>query len=387
MKKYSYLNLNQKMIKIRKKLPALIRKRYSEEVDYDFVKLDDINQFLTPALNKYGVDFDIIREIATQADESGRPVFLVRDGNIWRYEADLEICWINADHPEEKLTSVIHLVGSNDVADKAKGTAITYGLKYYLLNKFNIPQNGEEDPDMRGKREEQPKKQEPSKKEESNKKAERGKKTENPEAKTEKQFRKETQAEPAKTERAAIRSFVPEDDLDDRPEEIKPVKDSKVRNGNAVSPAGKGQAEKTANQKKEEAESEAALSEEAAFDADVEAEEEFTAEEEPESEEDFQTEEETDGDGFRMVTEKDEVPFSEAETFGAEVQSMDQEVEKAKSKICDFGPYMGHPLGDMAKTPKGWATLKWIANSYRGGNKEMKEAARVLVEAEVYEAA
>ena len=381
MKKYSYLNLNQKMIKIRKKLPALIRKRYSEEVDYDFVKLDDINQFLTPALNKYGVDFDIIREIATQTDESGRPVFLVRDGNIWRYEADLEICWINADHPEEKLTSVIHLVGSNDVADKAKGTAITYGLKYYLLNKFNIPQNGEEDPDMRGKKEE------PSKKEETSKKAAAAKKTETPEAKTEKLFRKETQAEPAKIERAAIRSFVPEDDLDDRPEEIKPVKDSKVRNGNAVSLAKKAQAEKVVNQKKEEAEPDTALPEEEPFDADIEAEEKFTAEEEPETEEDFEEEEETDGDGFRMVTEKDEVPFSEAETFEAEVQSVDQEVEKAKSKICDFGPYMGHPLGDMAKTPKGWATLKWIANSYRGGNKEMKEAAKVLVEAEVYEAA
>ncbi|WP_283683449.1 ERF family protein [Parablautia sp. Marseille-Q6255] len=367
MKKYSYLNLNQKMIKIRKKLPALIRKRYSEEVDYDFVKLDDINQFLTPALNKYGVDFDIIREIATQTDESGRPVFLVRDGNIWRYEADLEICWINADHPEEKLTSVIHLVGSNDVADKAKGTAITYGLKYYLLNKFNISQNGEEDPDMHGKKEAS------TKKEEASKKPERAKQTENP--KVEKRSQKENQVKPAKTESVAVRAFVPEDDLDDRPEEIETVKNPQVRNGNAVSLAGKAQEEKAVNQKKEEAEPDTALPEEEPFDADIEAEEEFTVEEE------------TNSDGFRMVTAKDEVPFSEAETFEAEVPSVDQEVEKAKSKICDFGPYMGHPLGDMAKTPKGWATLKWIANSYRGGNKEMKEAARVLVEAEVYAAA
>ena len=52
MGKYSYLNLNQKMSKIRKKVPALVRKRYSEEVPYDFVKLDDIYAYLTPALNK-----------------------------------------------------------------------------------------------------------------------------------------------------------------------------------------------------------------------------------------------------------------------------------------------------------------------------------------------
>ena len=32
MGKYNYMNLNQKMIKIRRKVPKLIRKRYSEDV-------------------------------------------------------------------------------------------------------------------------------------------------------------------------------------------------------------------------------------------------------------------------------------------------------------------------------------------------------------------
>ncbi len=34
--------------------------------------------------------------------------------------------------------------------DKAEGAAWSYGLKYYLLNKFNIVQATTEDPDMRG---------------------------------------------------------------------------------------------------------------------------------------------------------------------------------------------------------------------------------------------
>ena len=42
MGKYAYLNLTQKMIKIRKMVPKLLRKRYSEEVPYDFVRLDDV---------------------------------------------------------------------------------------------------------------------------------------------------------------------------------------------------------------------------------------------------------------------------------------------------------------------------------------------------------
>lgn len=103
MGKYNYMNLNQKMIKIRRKVPKLIRKRYSEDVTYDFVKLDDIYECLTPVLNKYGVDFDILSERPTQLDEAGQfPVFLKEMGALWRYEADLELCWTNADRRETR---------------------------------------------------------------------------------------------------------------------------------------------------------------------------------------------------------------------------------------------------------------------------------------------
>ena len=150
MGKYAYLNLTQKMIKIRKMVPKLLRKRYSEEVPYDFVRLDDVYEYLTPALNKYGVDFEVLGEVSTQLDDSGNPAYLTPFGNMWRYEADLKLCWTNADHPEEKNYSDIHVVGTNEVPDKAKGAAWSYGLKYYLLNKFNIVQATTEDPDMRG---------------------------------------------------------------------------------------------------------------------------------------------------------------------------------------------------------------------------------------------
>ena len=150
MGKYAYLNLTQKMIKIRKMVPKLLRKRYSEEVPYDFVRLDDVYEYLTPALNKYGVDFEVLGEASTQLDASGNPAYLTPFGNMWRYEADLKLCWTNADHPEEKNYSDIHVVGTNEIPDKAKGAAWSYGLKYYLLNKFNIVQATTEDPDMRG---------------------------------------------------------------------------------------------------------------------------------------------------------------------------------------------------------------------------------------------
>ena len=40
---------------------------------YDFVRLDDVYEYLTPALNKYGVDFEVLGEVSTQLDASGNP--------------------------------------------------------------------------------------------------------------------------------------------------------------------------------------------------------------------------------------------------------------------------------------------------------------------------
>lgn len=417
MSKYSYLNLNQKMIKIRKKIPALIRKRYSEDVDYDFVKLDDINQFLTPALNRYGVDFDIQEETPTQTDASGNLVFLTQEGNLWRYEANLGICWTNADHPEEKITSVIHLVGTNDIADKAKGTAMTYGLKYYLLNKFNIPQSGEEDPDMRGtgniegaqREKEAPK--------------EKGKKTEKKGTKTVKSG-KETGYHPTDGLEEGLKEGPASSGGGDT--ENKPV-----RNGNAVS-AGKAkgvsggeqrskiQPIKEAAPDKEETRpdkgekealqgegqisflgAEEMLSEKGeGTPAEVKEEESQEETEFTDEEEKGDSKEEADdpGDGFRNVKEDDDVPFSDPEDEYGEGEEKDDseepegengaqdddKVEKAKAVICNFGLYKGKTLGQMLDTQKGWESLKWIAGRYMGANKEMKEAAAILVEAGAY---
>lgn len=428
MGKYSYLNLNQKMIKIRKKIPALIRKRYSEDVDYDFVKLDDINQFLTPALNRYGVDFDILREIPTQKDASGNTVFLVQDGNLWRYEADLEICWTNADHPDERSLSVVHLVGTNDVADKAKGTAMTYGLKYYLLNKFNIPQNGDEDPDMKGMKPEKEPQQE--------------------KAAAEKKVANKKQDTAGAREKASA-GYMPQGSLDEGLGDIPAhagsgyARDRAIRSGNAISTAKTGETpdkdkgnpkiqqmkdhKDAAAVPKEKSDEEKAGGEnthpketesgkqlvhsasdgqrdelvppekqmgkelkkaerEVSQSMDEPEEDDFDFSDEDVSEEESRAEEKAAGDGFRNVTEEDEIPFSgdEEETQEDEAESEDDKVEKAKAVVCNFGYFQGRTLGEMLETPKGWESLKWIVTRYKGANTQMKEAATILVEADAY---
>ena len=145
------MSLQQKMVEIRRMIPALTKKTYSEEVSYDFIKIDDIFQYLTPALNRYGVNFDILSEKATKADEHGNPIYVqyLSQSQNWMYEADLTLSWINADDPQDMDKRTIHAIGTHEMPDKAKGSAWTYALKYYLLNRFCIDQGASgEDPDL-----------------------------------------------------------------------------------------------------------------------------------------------------------------------------------------------------------------------------------------------
>ena len=150
------LTLQQKFVKLREAVPAIVQKAHSDGVKYKFAKIFDVYQLLTPAMNDFGVNFDIVGETATRHADNGDPIYYhtytqqTRNGSriVWVYEADLTIRWTNADVPEDTLEVTLHAIGTNDGGpDKAKGSAWTYCLKYYLFEKFGIDQ-GEDDPDM-----------------------------------------------------------------------------------------------------------------------------------------------------------------------------------------------------------------------------------------------
>ena len=143
------LFLQEKMVLIRTQIPALVKRMYSEEVSYDFTKIDDIFRYLTPAMNRYKVNLEIVGEKPTYREQENLLFVRFLDRlMIWMYEADLTLCWINAENPEDKMEVTIHAIGTHEMPEKAKGSGWTYALKYYLLDKFGIDQGGE-DPDMR----------------------------------------------------------------------------------------------------------------------------------------------------------------------------------------------------------------------------------------------
>lgn len=147
--------LQQKFVALRKAIPTITKGSTNEEHGYTFAKISDVYRLLVPAMNEYGVNFDIIAETATKHDANGDAKYITnytrntRQGEsvVWVYEADLTIRWTNADNPKDFMDVTLHAIGTNDGGpDKAKGSAWTYCLKYYLFEKFNIDQ-GADDPD------------------------------------------------------------------------------------------------------------------------------------------------------------------------------------------------------------------------------------------------
>lgn len=149
------LSLEQKFVRLRQSVPAIVQRQHSDGVKYKFAKIFDIYELLAPAMNTWGVNFDIVGEEATRHYDNGDPMYYTNyeqqtqrgPRTVWVYEADLTLRWTNADKPEEHEEITLHAIGTNDGGpDKAKGSAWTYCLKYYLFEKFNIDQ-GEDDPD------------------------------------------------------------------------------------------------------------------------------------------------------------------------------------------------------------------------------------------------
>lgn len=150
----SCLTLRQKLIEMRKACPEIVKKQHSDGVSYKYAKIYDVWEKITPIMNELGVDFDVVSEEATKHSDNGDPVYWItmqtktRNGDklMFLYEADMMIRWTNLDNDDEVIESVVHAIGWNDDPAKAKGSAHTYALKYYLFEKFAIDQ-GEDDPD------------------------------------------------------------------------------------------------------------------------------------------------------------------------------------------------------------------------------------------------
>lgn len=349
------------MVEIRKMIPALTKKTYSEEVSYDFVKIDDIFLYLTPALNKYGVNLDILSEKATKTDEHGNPVYVqyLAQSQIWMYEVDLTLRWVNADDPQDMDERTIHAIGTHEMPDKAKGSAWTYALKYYLLNRFCIDQGASgEDPDLYSHPVIDDIEHQTGESEDEVYANENYDRQMEPEEEGQTADLGEFQA--VEDEEIPFSDAEPAADAGNTatPQKRTEITDSLSSTKGAPMPSGTAGSNREKQTKPSSKDAQPASNINAGKPAKrLESIPPASSQVRPES--------------GRMV----QLPEA------AVNQQDGMTVEEASQVICRCGTYRNWPLGRIAQEKDGIETLEWLAHDYRGKDETMRQGARILLQA------
>lgn len=156
------LNLYQKLAKIRK-LTEVISKNKSG-YNYKYTSVDEILAKVTAGMNKYHVSL-----VPHMVEGSGKAephhfekAKFAKNGTPYM-EPNFEVIatasmiytWVDDDDPECRLNIPWFITGSQADPSQALGSGLTYGLRQFLLQFFQIATLDDEDPDAwRGKQRE-----------------------------------------------------------------------------------------------------------------------------------------------------------------------------------------------------------------------------------------
>lgn len=147
------LNIYQKLAKIRKQVEVIQKDRSG--YGYKYVSDEEILAKLTAFLDKYNLSLipSIVSGTTTVAPYTYEKTKTNKKGDIYNeinneVIVNAEMCWtwVNNDDPEERLQIPWILVGQQNDASQAFGSALTYSQRYFLLKFFSVA-TPESDPD------------------------------------------------------------------------------------------------------------------------------------------------------------------------------------------------------------------------------------------------
>jgi ERF superfamily protein len=141
------LNLYQKLQLIQSQIQELIRSEENKFQKYKFFNELQVLTLLKPLLTKY-------RLTILFSDEENKEFSCEQQGNMYLVKYQKKCLIINSQEPEQRLTHYFWAIGQNNDPAKAKGSAETYALKYFLSKFFLIPVKDEMDPDYLPREEE-----------------------------------------------------------------------------------------------------------------------------------------------------------------------------------------------------------------------------------------
>lgn len=148
------LNLLQKLAKIRKMTEVIQKNKKS--FNYKYTSIDEILARVTAGMDKYGVS--LIPEISpgTEVVEPNQyeKTKFTKDGTQYTEQinevithASVLYTWINNDNPDDYIEVPWFVVGSQQDPAQAFGSSLTYGLRQFMMQFFQIAALDGEDPD------------------------------------------------------------------------------------------------------------------------------------------------------------------------------------------------------------------------------------------------
>lgn len=139
------LNIHEKLAKIRK-MTEVIQKN-KKGFNYKYTTIDEILARVTAGMDKYGVSLipmfvagteEVTPNIYTKIkyDKAGAKLEETVVENI--AHARMEYKWVNNENPEDTIIVPWFIVGSQGDPAQALGSGLTYGLRQFLTQYFQI---------------------------------------------------------------------------------------------------------------------------------------------------------------------------------------------------------------------------------------------------------
>ena len=148
------LNIYQKLSKIRALCEVMTKNKSG--YSYKYVSVDEILSKVTAGMKKYGLSLiprtskelmrtDLLHYSKTKCTKDG--VIYEENVNEMLVCGDITYRWVNDENPEEFIDVPWYASGSQSDPSQAFGSAMTYSLRYFLLQYFQIATLDDEDPD------------------------------------------------------------------------------------------------------------------------------------------------------------------------------------------------------------------------------------------------
>ncbi|MCE8163384.1 MAG: ERF family protein [Candidatus Moeniiplasma glomeromycotorum] len=137
------INIYTKLKNIQSKSTEILKDNLNKFQNYKYFTEYQALTFLKPLLSEQGLTLHFEDLNATEG-------WLTKVEQIeknWVVQYWKQATLINSDKPEEKIISKFLALGSNQDIAKAKGSAETYAIKYFLTKFFLIPISDNLDPD------------------------------------------------------------------------------------------------------------------------------------------------------------------------------------------------------------------------------------------------